>query len=74
MLVLSFQSLVFLAGGGLRSGHLPDAGLPLKAVRRAERRLRLHADQQRAPRPFLRHHDQQTPGRGQTAEPSLAVT
>lgn len=61
------------AGCGLRSGHLPDPGLPLEAVRRAQGRLRLHADQQRSLCPFLRHHDQQTPGGSQTAEPGVAV-
>ena len=62
-----------LAGGGVWSGHLSDTRLSLEAVWRAERRLRLHVDQQRALRPFLRHHDQQTPGRSQTAQPGLAV-
>lgn len=60
-------------GCGLRPRHLPDPGLPLQAVRRAQGRLRLHADQQRSLRPFLRHHDQQAPGRGQAAEPGVAV-
>lgn len=62
-----------LVGGSLWSWHLPDTCLSLKAIWRIERRLWLHADQQRPLRPVLCHHDQQTPGRSQTAQPGLAV-
>lgn len=62
-----------MSGCRLWPGHLPNPRVPLKAVRRSEGRLRLHAHLQRPPGFVLRDNDQQTFSRGQTAEPRVAI-